>query len=195
MTDPTVQQIICHNIVTAINGNDSNGNISFDANLLHASPVAEHILLEIVTEYRHLLGIAPSNAHPNYQDDIRDMWGPLKLVLSEFAYRSVPPPIAALGRFVTTFVPADFFASSLYLSKHPNRIVRTLNSFPRDVDMRAQYSLVRTLACITCAEEIQFAHAAVVKHTSTFTIGFTLPLINADEFRVMRERYSDGMIF
>lgn len=195
MTDPTVQQIICHNIVTAINGNDSNGNLSFDANLLHASPVAEHILLEIVTEYRYLLGLLSTSIHPNYQDDIRDMWGPLKLVLSEFAYRAEPPTVTELGRFVSTFVPSDNFAASAFIGKHPNRIVRALNTFPRDIDSRAQCALVRTIATIVSDEEIARAHAAVVKSTSTFTLGFTLPLINADEFRVMRERYSDGMIF
>ena len=196
MTSPTIQQIICHNIATAINGNDSNGNLCFDANLLHASPVAEQTLTEILTEYRFLLNLHGSRQiHPNYQDDLRDLWGPLKLVICETAYRSKMPTVQELTRFVNTFVPTDLYGASTYLGKHPNRIARALLTAPTDINAGNITPLIRTIATLICAEEITFAHAAVVKYTSTFHPDFTTALINADEYRVMRERYSDGLQF
>lgn len=196
MTSPTIQQIVCHNIATAINGNDSNGNLSFDANLLHASPVAEETLSEILVEYRFLLNLHGSRQiHPNYQDDLRDLWGPLKLIICETAYRSKMPTVQELTRFVNTFVPSDIYGASVYLGKHPNRIARAFHNTPTDINAGNITPLIRTIATITCSEEITFAHAAVVKYTATFHPDFTTALINADEFRVMTERYRDGLQF
>lgn len=195
MKQPTLLQAICHNIVTAINGNDSDGNLSFDVNLLHASPVADSLLTEILEEYRILLYLPQTAVPYNQQSDLRDLWGPIKFALSEIAYRPVCPTVNMLNRFISSFVGANLYVAAAYLGRHPNRIARLTKITPGSGSVKDLAPIMPTFAYIICAEEIGAAHAAIFKTTNNFHPEFTIPLLNADEFRVMCERYANGVSF